>query len=117
MFVPDRTFSNLGVSWSWPEMPPGFGPFESHVPVVFSELHQPRLLEVIPSATVSRNQTRGDDQGWQEATSIGDLGVSVKYGLTSTVPVVTGAIGKDAPDKISRARRFPSFSRSGSYRN
>src|SRR5712691_1739019 len=53
-----RHNSRLGTSWSWPEMPPGKWVFETHVPLVFTELHQPRVFEIIPSATVSSNQTR-----------------------------------------------------------
>ena len=80
-----RHNSRMGVSWSWPAIAPGQWVFESHAPLVFSELHQPRVLEVIPSATVSRNQTRPATQPWQDASSRGDVGASIKYGLTSTI--------------------------------
>src|SRR4051812_21767044 len=53
-----RRLSRTGVSASWPEMPPGKWVFESNSPVVFDELHSRRLLEVIPSATFSSNQSR-----------------------------------------------------------
>src|SRR5258705_4439439 len=80
-----RHSSRMGVSWSWPSIAPGQWVFETHAPLVFSELHQPRVFEVIPSATVSRNQTRVAAQPWGVASSHGDLGASVKYGLTSTI--------------------------------
>ena len=46
---------------------------------------QPRLLEVSPSATLSGNQTRPSGSTWGGAVSKGNLGASVKYGITSTV--------------------------------
>ena len=109
-----RRISRLGMSWAWPEMPPGSWVFESHVPVVFSELTQPRLLEAIPSVTASRTQTRGDDQRWREARAQGDLGASIKYGLTSTI-TLDGTINPDFSQVESDAfqveinQRFPVF--------
>src|SRR5688572_31662451 len=64
-----RRNSRLGMSWSWPEMPPGKWVFESHVPLVFDRLEQPLLLEVIPSATVASNQTRGAGGSWSRASN------------------------------------------------
>jgi hypothetical protein len=80
-----RRNSRLGISWSWPEMPPGKWVFEAHVPLVFDRLEQPLLLEVIPSATLSTNQTRAGGSTWSNASSKGDFGASVKYGITSTI--------------------------------
>ena len=48
-----RHNSRMGVSWSWPAIAPGQWVFETHAQLVFGELHQPRVLEVIPSATAS----------------------------------------------------------------
>ena len=79
-----RKNSRLGVSWSWPEMKPGEWVFEAQAPVTFGELKQPLLLEVLPSATVSRNEVR-TGQAWQDALSKGELGASFKYGVTSTM--------------------------------
>ena len=52
-----RRLSRTGVSTSWPEMPSGRWVFESNASVVFDELQSRRLLEMIPSATFSSNQT------------------------------------------------------------
>src|SRR5699024_11116090 len=41
-----RRNSRLGLSWSWPAMPPGKWVFESNTPLEFTDLHQPRVLEV-----------------------------------------------------------------------
>lgn len=80
-----RRLSRTGVSASWPEMPPGKWVFESNGPVVFDELHSRRLLELIPSATFSSNQSRETPATWNGVRSKGDAGVSVKYGLTSAI--------------------------------
>jgi hypothetical protein len=80
-----RRNSRLGISWSWPEMRPGQWVFESNVPAVFPQLTQPRLLEVIPSATMSANQARGADSTWPAVRSRADFGASLKYGITSTI--------------------------------
>ncbi len=80
-----RRLSRTGVSASWPEMPPGKWVFESNGSVAFDELHSRRLLEVIPSATFSSNQSRETPSIWNGVRSKGDAGVSVKYGLTSAI--------------------------------
>jgi hypothetical protein len=109
-----RHNSRMGVSWSWPAIAPGQWVFETHAPLVFSELHQPRVLEVIPSATVSRNQTREATESWQAASSNGDLGASIKYGLTSSI-ALDATINPDFSQVESDAfqvevnQRFPVF--------
>ena len=109
-----RRNSRLGISWSWPEMPPGKWVFESHVPVVFDRLEQPLLLEVIPSATMSTNQVRTPGSAWPAATSKPDFGASVKYGVTSTV-TADATVNPDFSQVESDAfqvevnQRFPTF--------
>ena len=109
-----RRISRSGMSWSWPGMPPGKWVFESNVPLMFDELHQPRLLEVIPSATLSRNQTRDAASAWNDPRSKGELGASVKYGVTSTV-TLEGTVNPDFSQVESDAfevevnNRFPIF--------
>ena len=109
-----RRNSRMGTSWSWPAMPPGEWVFENHAQLSFGELHQPRLLEVIPSATFSRNDTRVVDQPWQASRRKTDLGASVKYGITSTV-TLDATINPDFSQVESDAfevevnNRFPIF--------
>jgi hypothetical protein len=109
-----RRISRLGVSWSWPEMRPGQWVFETHVPVVFSELRQRRVFEVIPSAVFSRNEARLTSGPWLDAIAKSDFGASVKYGLTSTVTLDT-TINPDFSQVESDAfevevnQRFPVF--------
>jgi Domain of unknown function (DUF5916)/Carbohydrate family 9 binding domain-like len=108
-----RRNSRLGISWSWPEMKPGEWVFEAHAPVAFGELQQPMLLEVIPSATYSHNQVRSAG-AWQDALSRGDLGASLKYGITSTV-TLDATVNPDFSQVESDAfevevnQRFPVF--------
>ena len=109
-----RRNSRMGTSWSWPAMPPGEWVFENHAQLSFGELHQPRLLEVIPSATVSRNDTRVAGQPWQASRRKADFGASVKYGITSTV-TLDATINPDFSQVESDAfevevnNRFPIF--------
>jgi hypothetical protein len=109
-----RHSSRMGVSWSWPSIAPGQWVFESHAPLVFDELRQPRVLEVIPSATVSRNQTRAAAEPWDAASAHGDLGASVKYGITSTT-TLDATVNPDFSQVESDAfqvevnQRFPVF--------
>ena len=109
-----RRNSRLGISWSWPEMRPGQWVFESNVPAVFSQLKQPRLLEVIPSATMASNQNRAIGAEWPKVRSRGDFGASVKYGVTSTV-TLDATVNPDFSQVESDAfqvevnQRFPTF--------
>ena len=109
-----RRNSRMGISWSWPEMAPGQWVFEAHAPIAFGELHQPLLLEVIPSATFSRNQFRSAAGAWQGAASKGDFGASVKYGITSTM-TLDATVNPDFSQVESDAfevevnNRFPVF--------
>ena len=109
-----RRNSRLGISWAWPEIPPGKWVFETHVPVSFGTLDQPLLLEVIPSATLSTNQSRPTGSAWSDAISKGNLGASVKYGITSTI-TLDATVNPDFSQVESDAfqvevnQRFPTF--------
>src|SRR5262245_11593493 len=109
-----RHNSRMGVSWSWPAIAPGQWVFETHASLDFADLHQPRVLEVIPSVTASANQTREVTQSWPSVTSKGELGASVKYGVTSTI-ALDATINPDFSQVESDAfqvevnQRFPVF--------
>jgi hypothetical protein len=109
-----RRISRSGMSWSWPEMAPGKWVFESNAPLLFDELHSRRLAQVIPSATLSRNASRGDVGSWNHTTTKGDVGASVKYGVTSAV-TLEGTVNPDFSQVESDAfevevnNRFPVF--------
>jgi len=80
-----RRISRLGVSAAWPDLPPGQWVFNRHAHLVFSDLHQPKLLEVLPSVTYSIDQTRDSANRWNAATTKPSVGASVKYGVTSSI--------------------------------
>jgi hypothetical protein len=109
-----RRLSRTGVSWSWPEMPPGKWVFETNAQVVFDELESRRLLEIIPSATFSSNQSRLTASTWNRTSSKGDFGASVKYGLTSAI-TLDATVNPDFSQIESDAfevevnQRFPVF--------
>ena len=109
-----RRNSRLGTSWSWPAMAPGEWVFENHAQLTFGELHQPLLLEVIPSATLSRNESRRWGRTGRPPRRKGDFGASVKYGITSTI-TLDATINPDFSQVESDAfevevnNRFPVF--------
>ena len=98
-----RKNSRLGVSWSWPEMKPGEWVFEGHAPVAFGELEQPLLLEVLPSATVSRNRVR-TGQEWQDPLFKGDFGASLNTASPRQRPSTRRSIPISARSKAMRSR-------------
>jgi hypothetical protein len=109
-----RRLSRTGVSASWPQMADGKWVFESNAAIAFDELQSRRLLEMIPSATFSGNQSRSDRSRWKPTQARGDFGVSVKYGLTSAV-TLDATVNPDFSQVESDAfevevnQRFPIF--------
>ena len=79
-----RRVSRLGMSASWPSLLPDQPFFQSHAPLMLRDLRRPLALEVVPSATYSVNQERVGPDAFGAADDKPDLGVSVKYGITST---------------------------------
>jgi Domain of unknown function (DUF5916)/Carbohydrate family 9 binding domain-like len=109
-----RHSSRMGVSWSSPAIAPGQWVFETHALLTFLQLRQPRVLEVIPSVTASANQARELPQPWPGVATKGDLGASVKYGITSTI-TLDATVNPDFSQVESDAfqvevnQRFPLF--------
>jgi hypothetical protein len=109
-----RRISRLGVSWSWPDIPPGLWVFNRHAHLVFSELKQPPLLEVLPSFTHGINQSRVTPDRWNESKHESNAGVSTKYGITSSI-TLDATINPDFSQVESDAfevqvnQRFPIF--------
>jgi uncharacterized protein DUF5916/cellulose/xylan binding protein with CBM9 domain len=109
-----RRISRTGVSAAWPDIPPGKWVFDRHVQLVFKDLHQPRLLELLPSATYSINQDRLTSNQWSRAAHKGDLGLEGKFGLTSTI-TLDATVNPDFSQVESDAfqvevnQRFPIF--------
>ena len=109
-----RRLSRTGVSSSWPEISPAKWVFDSHATVGFDTLQSRRLLELIPSATFSSNQVRRDRSMWDGTRARGDVGVSVKYGVTSAI-TLDATVNPDFSQVESDAfevevnQRFPVF--------
>ena len=109
-----RRISRTGVSSSSPDIPPGQWVFNRHAHLIFPELKQPRLMEILPSVTYSINQIRDTSNSWGGAAGKSDVGLSAKYGITSSI-TLDATINPDFSQVESDAfqvqvnQRFPIF--------
>jgi Domain of unknown function (DUF5916) len=109
-----RRVSRTGSSVASPALQPSKWVFETHQPFFLKSVKAPPAREVIPSATYSRSQERETPGAWAVADHTGDLGVSGKYGLTSTV-TLDATVNPDFSQVESDAfqvevnQRFPIF--------
>jgi hypothetical protein len=109
-----RKISRSGVSYSWPAMPPGQWVFENHARLIFENLKQPRLIELLPSVTYGLNQTRATPDAWNHMVNKPSAGLSGKYGITSNI-TLDATINPDFSQVESDAfqvqvnQRFPIF--------
>jgi len=109
-----RRVSRLGMSASWPVVPAGRSFLERHAMLVLHDLRRPLTLEVTPSATYSRRQTRATPTSFAPADSNPDAGLSVKYGITSSA-TLEGTVNPDFSQVESDAfqvqvnQRYPLF--------
>ncbi len=109
-----RRVSRLGMSVSWPAVPAGRSFIERQATMLLHDLKRPLTLEVIPSATYSRHETRISEDGFGRASSDPDVGFSAKYGITSSA-TVEGTLNPDFSQVESDAfqvevnQRFPLF--------
>ncbi len=109
-----RRISRSGVSSAWPDIPPGQWVFNRHAHLVFSDLKQPKLFELLPSITYGVNQTRATPQMWNKAEGKTDVGLSAKYGITSSI-TLDATVNPDFSQVESDAfqvvvnQRFPIF--------
>jgi hypothetical protein len=109
-----RRVSRTGVSVAWPALEPGKWVFQKHARLGFSDITARPTREVIPSATFSRGQERATPEAWDDADNQGDLGLSGKWGLSSTV-TLDATINPDFSQVESDAfqvevnQRFPIF--------
>jgi len=109
-----RRISRLGVSVASPALEPGKWVFERHAELTFTDL-QPRLpREALPSATFAGNQRRATPDEWGAADAEADIGISAKYGITSTI-TLDATLNPDFSQVESDAfqvevnQRFPVF--------
>ena len=109
-----RHVSRSGVSYSWPDLPPGQWVFNRHAHLIFPDLAPRRLIELLPSATLPLSQTRATPDRWNEVEGKPGLGISVKYGVTSQV-TLEATVNPDFSQVESDAfqlqvnQRFPTF--------
>jgi uncharacterized protein DUF5916/cellulose/xylan binding protein with CBM9 domain len=109
-----RRVSRTGISASWPEMAPGQWVFDRPAHLVFSNLKQPPLIELLPSVTYGINQARATPDRWDDAARKGDIGLSAKYGITSNI-TLDATVNPDFSQVESDAfqveinQRFPIF--------
>jgi hypothetical protein len=109
-----RRVSRLGMSKSWPVVPAGRSFLERQALLVLNDVKRPLTLEVAPSATYSRRETRATPTTFGPANSDPDAGLSVKYGVTSSV-TLEGTVNPDFSQVESDAfqvevnQRFPLF--------
>ena len=61
-----RHVSRSGVSYSWPDLPPGQWVFDRHAHLVFAGLAPRRLFELLPSVTAPLSQTRANAGRWND---------------------------------------------------
>ena len=109
-----RHVSRSGKSYSWPDLPPGLWVFNRHAHLVFDELEQRKLIELLPSVTLPIAQTRAAPDRWNSARGKGNLGLSAKYGITSNVTLDAtvhpdfSQVESDA-FQVQENQRFPIF--------
>jgi hypothetical protein len=109
-----RRISRSGVSVSWPEMAPGQWVFDRPAHLVFGNLEQPPLIELLPSVTYGVTQVRATPDRWDDADRKSDFGVSGKYGITSNI-TLDATVNPDFSQVESDAfqvevnQRFPVF--------
>ncbi len=80
-----RHVTRLGMMGAWPEMKAGESQFNAMIPIEYRNLRKGLLLEVLPNFTLNRDTVRESTGEWGEGTTDSLLGVSLKYGLTSSV--------------------------------
>ncbi|MDO8678521.1 MAG: DUF5916 domain-containing protein [Acidobacteriota bacterium] len=109
-----RKISRMGVAYSWPPMPPGQWVFDQPAHLLFANLTQPRLVELLPSVTYGVRQDRETAERWNAADGDVHAGASGKFGITSNI-TFDGTINPDFSQVESDAfqveinQRFPIF--------
>ena len=109
-----RRVSRTGTSVAWPALEPGKWVFEKHARLAFANLKPRPTRELIPSLTYSRSQLRDTPRAWAGADDTGDIGLSVKWGLTPTI-TLDATVNPDFSQVESDAfqveinQRFPVF--------
>jgi hypothetical protein len=80
-----RHISRLGRMGSWPEIKVGRNQFHFLAAVGYHGLKKGLNLELLPSFTLNRDSVRRDGDSWEKAEWTPNAGLSLKYGLSSSV--------------------------------
>lgn len=108
-----RRVSRLGMSASWPDLPPGISFFNRHASMVLHNVEHRPSLELMPDATLSLNQNLSSPGEWNSKSSP-DGGITGKYGIAPSV-ILEGAFRPDFSQVESDAfqlevnQRYPTF--------
>jgi len=109
-----RNTTRLGLAGTWPATSPGQTDFNCMATVIYEELKGKRKFEILPNFTLSQDKARTDGGGWGEADSAANIGLSVKYGL-STAASVEATVNPDFSQvesdsfQVEVNRRYPIF--------
>ena len=82
-----RHISRLGRMGSWPEIKVGRNQFHFLVAVGYHDLKKGLNLELLPNFTFNRGSARRDQVSWEAAEWTSNAGLSLKYGLSSSLTV------------------------------
>lgn len=80
-----RKISRLGLEGSWPEVPVGQGFLNSALKIIYDKLNHQHKIEILPSVTSGSIWSRQSPQKWSSADTNNELGISLKYGITSSI--------------------------------
>jgi hypothetical protein len=80
-----RHATRLGAMGAWPELKAGESQFNAMTGIEYRDLRKGLMLEVLPNFTVNRDRARASDGEWGKSEIDPLLGVSLKYGVTSSV--------------------------------
>ena len=80
-----RFISRSGTNSSWPQINQEKGYFNSLIPAVLTGLSRQLRLETLPAFTYGSIWDRQRPQTWSEADDSAQLGIGIKYGITSSL--------------------------------
>ncbi|MCP5051285.1 MAG: carbohydrate binding family 9 domain-containing protein [bacterium] len=109
-----RVVSRTGSNASWPQISEKRGYFNSLVPVIFERLDKQLRLEALPSMTYGSLWDRQSPRQWSGADDSSDLGIGIKYGITSSISAeatVNPDFSQVESDEfqVVANQRFPTF--------
>ena len=108
-----RNISRLGTGGIWPRTQPGQTEFNFMATVIYKDLKYSLKLEVLPNFTYSKDFEKESPGNWDDL-STKNLGVSLKYGVTSSI-TAEATVNPDFSQVESDAfqvevnRRYPVF--------